>query len=68
MKLFKRTETVGIYMDKINTVQQVNINELSFDNPYIHSMKVARPTSNLSPKKHRSSFQSRGSSSSKKKN
>lgn len=55
-------------MDKINTVQQVNINELSFDNPYIHSMKVARPTSNLSPKKHRSSFQSRGSSSSKKKN
>ena len=63
MKLFKRTETVGIYMDKINTVQQVNINELSFDNPYIHSMKVAR--SSQSPKKGRSSFQSRGSTSKK---
>jgi hypothetical protein len=38
MILFKKNETVGIYFNKYNTVQNVDLNELSFDNPFIHNL------------------------------
>ena len=40
MILFKKNESVGLYFNKQNTVQSIDLNELSFDNPFIHNLKV----------------------------
>jgi hypothetical protein len=39
MSLFKKNP-VGIYFNKYNTVKHVDLNDLSFDNPFIHNLKT----------------------------
>jgi len=40
----KRAEKVGIFINRKNKVQQVDLDELSFDNPYVHFITKEDPS------------------------